>query len=294
MARDGRILLAPPRVVCQFWIDLWGAACHRLYQAPSGARRYLRRGQAPPAVTSTPLKYWSRHGCCHSSVLVRRSTAANTSPCYSRAMRSARPDGRTTMKTALMAAVAMMISGLVSLAATDWKAPRMPWGEPDLEGTWTSQPELGVPFERPAEFSTRQRLTDEEFAQRNAQAQTQLKSDNADFDPETAEPLAGGASRISHVAATELARARQGLPAHFDRHRSTGGPGAGNLGRPAHAVCGPRAGARSTTDRSTARRTWASTSGASRAACRARSSRRSTTPIHASYKVRGSSPSRTR
>jgi hypothetical protein len=96
------------------------------------------------------------------------------------------------MKTALMAAVAMMMSGLVSLAATDWKAPRMPWGEPDLEGTWTSQPELGVPFDRPAEFGTRQRLTDEEFAQRNAQTQTQLKSDNADFDPETADPSRAG------------------------------------------------------------------------------------------------------
>src|ERR1700730_11666466 len=107
-------------------------------------------------------------------------------------MRSARSDGGTTMKMALMAAVAMMLSGLVSLAATEWKAPRMPWGEPDLEGTWTSQPELGVPFERPAEFGTRQRLTDEEFAQRKDQAQTQLKSDNADFDPATADTSRAG------------------------------------------------------------------------------------------------------
>jgi hypothetical protein len=96
------------------------------------------------------------------------------------------------MRTALMAAVAMMMSGLVSLAATDWKAPRMPWGEPDLEGTWTSQPELGVPFERPAGLGTRQRLTEEEFAQRKSQAQNQLKSDNADFDPETADTSRAG------------------------------------------------------------------------------------------------------
>jgi hypothetical protein len=97
------------------------------------------------------------------------------------------------MKTTLMAsAVAVMMSGLVSLAATDWKAPRTSWGEPDLEGTWTSQAELGVPFERPVEFGTRQQLTDEEFAQREAQAQNQLKSDNADFDPETADTSRAG------------------------------------------------------------------------------------------------------
>ena len=97
------------------------------------------------------------------------------------------------MKTAPMTlAVAIMIVGLASLAATDWKAPRTAWGEPDLEGTWTSQPELGVPFERPPEFGTRQRMTDEEFAQREAQAQNQLKSDNADFDPETADTSRAG------------------------------------------------------------------------------------------------------
>jgi len=97
------------------------------------------------------------------------------------------------MKSTLMAsAVAAMIGGLVSLGAADWKAPRTLWGEPDLEGTWTSQAELGVPFERPAEFGTRARLTDEEFAQREAQARNQLKSDNADFDPETADTSRAG------------------------------------------------------------------------------------------------------
>ena len=51
------------------------------------------------------------------------------------------------MKTAVMSsAVAMTVGGLVSLAAADWKAPRTPWGEPDLGGTWTSQAELGETF----------------------------------------------------------------------------------------------------------------------------------------------------
>jgi len=95
-------------------------------------------------------------------------------------------------RTLMTSAVAVMVGGLVSLVAADWKAPRTPWGEPDLQGIWTGQAELGVPFERPAAFGTRQSLTDEEFAQRQAQVQNQLKSDNADFDPETADVSRAG------------------------------------------------------------------------------------------------------
>jgi hypothetical protein len=43
---------------------------------------------------------------------------------------------------------------------------RTSWGDPDLEGEWTSEGEWGVPFERPAELGTRRFLTDEEYAQR--------------------------------------------------------------------------------------------------------------------------------
>ena len=40
------------------------------------------------------------------------------------------------------------------------------WGDPDLQGEWTSEGEYGVPFERPAQFDTRQFLTDAEYAAR--------------------------------------------------------------------------------------------------------------------------------
>jgi len=100
------------------------------------------------------------------------------------------------MKHALTAsAIVMMMwlpGGPSSLTAADWKAPRTPWGEPDLQGTWTSQAELSVPFERPAAFGTREKLTDEEFRQREAQAQDQLKSDNAAFDAESADTSRAG------------------------------------------------------------------------------------------------------
>jgi hypothetical protein len=43
---------------------------------------------------------------------------------------------------------------------------RMPWGDPDLQGEWTSEGEYGVPLERPPQFGTRQFLTDAEYAKR--------------------------------------------------------------------------------------------------------------------------------
>ena len=89
-------------------------------------------------------------------------------------------------------AIALLVCGTLSLSAADWKAPRTPWGEPDISGTWTSQSELGIPFERPASFGTRAVLTDEEFAQREAQARRQLESDNAEFNQETADTSNAG------------------------------------------------------------------------------------------------------
>jgi hypothetical protein len=94
-------------------------------------------------------------------------------------------------KTLIASGIATVLCGL-SLAAADWKAPRTPWGEPDLSGTWTSQAELSVPFERAAAFGTRQLVTDDEFALREAQAKQQLESDNAEFDPETADTSRAG------------------------------------------------------------------------------------------------------
>ena len=42
-----------------------------------------------------------------------------------------------------------------SPAQKNWQAPRTPWGDPDLQGTFTTDDELGVPFERPAQIGTR-------------------------------------------------------------------------------------------------------------------------------------------
>jgi hypothetical protein len=58
----------------------------------------------------------------------------------------------------------------------EWEQ-RTPWGDPDLQGEWTSEGEFGVPFERPTEFGTREFLTDEEYAKRLADVQERDERD---------------------------------------------------------------------------------------------------------------------
>jgi hypothetical protein len=48
----------------------------------------------------------------------------------------------------------------------NWKAPRTPWGHPDLAGIWTSDDMRGIPTTRPASQTGRESLTPEEFARR--------------------------------------------------------------------------------------------------------------------------------
>ncbi len=49
--------------------------------------------------------------------------------------------------------------------------PRTPWGEPDLQGAWTSDDTAGIPRERAAELGMRLYQTDEEFAARKKQVE---------------------------------------------------------------------------------------------------------------------------
>jgi hypothetical protein len=63
----------------------------------------------------------------------------------------------------------------VKNAAKPYTPPKTPWGDPDLQGVWPGN--MGVPMQRPANMGTRAQLTDEEFAQREQQAQRQLAAD---------------------------------------------------------------------------------------------------------------------
>jgi hypothetical protein len=86
----------------------------------------------------------------------------------------------------------LIVTVSIHALSAQTQAPRTPWGEPDLQGTWTSEAELSVPFERPKEYGNRQLMTDQEFAARQAAVQKQRASDNADFDLETADTSNAG------------------------------------------------------------------------------------------------------
>jgi len=51
-------------------------------------------------------------------------------------------------------------------APARYTPPKTPWGEPDLQGIFTSDDSWGVPFERPKQFGTRTTLTEQELAER--------------------------------------------------------------------------------------------------------------------------------
>jgi hypothetical protein len=71
--------------------------------------------------------------------------------------------------------VAAALSVLQAQAPSTYSAPKTPWGDPDISGTWSSDDLRSVPLQRPAELGTRAQLSDEEYAKRlaeNNQART--------------------------------------------------------------------------------------------------------------------------
>jgi hypothetical protein len=64
---------------------------------------------------------------------------------------------------------ALVITAYNGGSPTSYATPKTPWGEPDLQGVWSSDDTAGIPRERPAEIETRLYQTDAEFAARKKQ-----------------------------------------------------------------------------------------------------------------------------
>jgi hypothetical protein len=62
-------------------------------------------------------------------------------------------------------AAARAIAAELATPAKRFVQPKTAWGEPDLQGVWTSDAALGIPRERPEKFGTRAMLSDAEFAE---------------------------------------------------------------------------------------------------------------------------------
>jgi hypothetical protein len=87
--------------------------------------------------------------------------------------------GTSTITPAAAQAKGSADAGAAKRVNPHWKAPRTPWGHPDLEGTWTTDDMRGVPMSRSTQFAMRRYLTDEEFAAREKQRSTAREIDNA-------------------------------------------------------------------------------------------------------------------
>ena len=65
-------------------------------------------------------------------------------------------------------------------SAAPWTQPKTPWGDPDLEGVWTSDSAFTIPLERPAQFAGRSELSEVEYRQQQERnARTQRAAENA-------------------------------------------------------------------------------------------------------------------
>jgi hypothetical protein len=84
-------------------------------------------------------------------------------------------------------------SGANARPSSSYRVPRTSWGDPDLTGVWPGTPMNGVPLQRDPALGARNVLTDEEFAERAARAESQLEQDDAAIDVETVDVSNAGA-----------------------------------------------------------------------------------------------------
>jgi hypothetical protein len=82
------------------------------------------------------------------------------------------------------------LSGILAIAAAmplaaqkNWSISKTPWGDPDIQGTWTSDDTWGVPMERPVSFGDRLYLTEDELkdrAKRVEQSKQRIENPSSD------------------------------------------------------------------------------------------------------------------
>ncbi|HEY7337581.1 MAG TPA: hypothetical protein VH639_22000 [Bryobacteraceae bacterium] len=87
---------------------------------------------------------------------------------------------RFIVSIAALAAVSAMPGLAQSKAASatkTWTQPKTPWGDPDLQGTWTSDDCIGTPMNRAVNLGDREYYTEQELGQRETQIERQQQND---------------------------------------------------------------------------------------------------------------------
>ena len=89
---------------------------------------------------------------------------------------------------------------------------KTPWGDPDIQGTWTSDDCIGTPMNRPVNFGDRAYLTEQEIADRMKRLQQQHEGDLKDTVDANQRVGTGPPGRPSVNCACEH---RSGCPSEF-------------------------------------------------------------------------------
>jgi len=64
---------------------------------------------------------------------------------------------------------------------SNWAPSKTPWGDPDLQGTWTSDDCIGTPMQRPVDVGEKLYLTEEDLAKRQDQLAKQRENDKKEL-----------------------------------------------------------------------------------------------------------------
>jgi hypothetical protein len=79
------------------------------------------------------------------------------------------------------AAPPLVITAYNGGAPIPYTVARTPWGDPDLQGVWSSDDTSGIPRERPKDLGNNLYLSDEEFAKRVKQVEQGIKRGETDI-----------------------------------------------------------------------------------------------------------------
>lgn len=94
---------------------------------------------------------------------------------------------RRKVPGAALGAMLLMTAIAAAQGQGTYKAPRTPWGDPDLQGIWNGNDLQGIPMQRAESLGTRTVLNDEEYRQRVAQRDAQLALAEEEFTFDRAE-----------------------------------------------------------------------------------------------------------
>jgi hypothetical protein len=111
-------------------------------------------------------------------------------------------------------------------APVTYKAPRTPWGDPDLQGVWASDDIAGIPMSRPAQYGDRLFLNEQELEARKKQIDSGVARSENEADSTFRFDFARRAfPQTSQVVDPPIGQMPRVLPGRQQMPRGTFGPG---------------------------------------------------------------------